>query len=61
MGASLATKTLARQLVSDKIGYLVAVLLGAGAFAGAGWLGVGALVGFYALGVVRAYRRWRAS
>jgi hypothetical protein len=61
MGASLATQTLARQLVSDKIGYVVAVGLGAGALRLGDWWAVGALAALYAVSAWSAYRRWRGA
>lgn len=49
----------ARQIVSDRIGYLIAAFIGALAFANYGQRGVYALAALYFLNVLRAYERWK--
>jgi hypothetical protein len=64
LSAAMAHKKLTedgqRQAASDKIGYAVAVLLGAVAFMYGGKLAVVGLIVVYLLNAVRAYQRWKA-
>lgn len=61
LAAQLAHKKMtedgARQAVSDRIGYLVASLIGAAVFRYVGWPGVEALGALYAGSAWLAYRR----
>ncbi len=49
----------ARQAVSDRIGYLVAAIIGAAVFRYLGWSGVQALGILYAASAWLAHRRWK--
>lgn len=64
LAAQMAQKKLAeimaRQGISDRIGYLVAVVIGAGVFYRFGWKGVVLVLAVYSIAVVNAYRQWRA-
>lgn len=49
-----------RQAVSDRIGYMVAVVLGAAAMTLGGRPAVAVVLGLYGAIAFRAYRRWKA-
>lgn len=51
----------ARQSVSDRIGYGIASLIGAGAYRIGGQTALLALVGIYGVSAVVAYRRYRRA
>lgn len=63
LAASMADRRLkvegARQVVSDRIGYMIAAVIGALAYANYGSKGLYALAVLYLLGVIRAYERWK--
>ena len=61
MGATLASKTLARQAVSDRISYALAFALGCLVFAAGGWYGAALGACFYGWRAHRSYRAWRAA
>lgn len=53
------TEVGARQAVSDRIGYLVAALIGASAFRYFGWMGVEVMGVLYAASAWLAHRRYQ--
>ena len=65
VAASLAAKhvaaVLARQLVSDRVSYALAFLLGALTFGVGGWYGVALGACFYGWLAYIGYRAWRAG
>lgn len=60
MKSSPMAVLVARQTVSDRIGYTVSFLFGAGMLWIGGWAGVAVWGAFYSVSVWLAYRRWRA-
>lgn len=58
--AGVQVKIDARQAVSDRIGYGLAVVIGAALVSLLGWWGVLGALALNAVGVVRSYRRWKA-
>jgi hypothetical protein len=52
------TESFARQAVSDRIGYAVAAVVGAAAYALFGKPAIGVLIMLYAVSAVRAHRKY---
>lgn len=64
VASSLADKRLrivtARQVISDRIGYIIAAILGASTYHYFGRIGLAVLCAFYVVRVVNAYHGWKA-
>jgi hypothetical protein len=60
VAAKQVARVLRRQAVSDKIGYAIAVTVGAVAGWSAWWAGL-VVIAFYSMSAVRAYRQFRKA